>query len=168
MVVKKIIKNAFEQITEAGKDMAKSSVKQIKETMSPWNMIRNSFTEGEGSKNGDQKFDKKEMQGKDKNHSPLNFKDLDKKYKTQDEQQIDQMKQKLFNLVNSGDQKARADKQNKTIQEQRQIESDENEKKRRQQSHAMPAGNAVGKMKGRRKKAAEPDPAEMKPGSSKQ
>ena len=83
MSVKKIIRNAFEEVLETSKDMAKSSVKQVASTLSPWDMIRNSFNEDENShpdsgQKTEQQSKLKEMQGKGGSSTPLNFEGLNK------------------------------------------------------------------------------------------
>jgi hypothetical protein len=171
MAVKKIIHNAFEQILESGRDVAKSSAKQVVETISPWDMIRNSFEGVDANKNAtDPTTQMKELQGKSDKHTPLNFDNLQKSYADQDKQKMEAMKQRLFQIVRRDDEKSsmkskqqKNEKEHAVVQE----ESDKRrreEEKRRQQSMSAPQG----KLKGRRKKPSEPQPAETKPGSSKQ
>lgn len=182
MAVKKIIQNVFEQLAESGRDMAKSSVKQVKETISPWEMIRNSFTDDEKSKSGKgpQEMQKlKEMQGKDASHTPLDFDKLQKSYANQDQQKIDSMKQRLFQLVKREDEKTLQRVEQKK-QEKVQIEThEEAEKKRRieeqkrvnSQSAAPEGKSGRGTaLSGKKKKRQplEPQPAETKPGGGKQ
>jgi hypothetical protein len=172
MASKKIVTNAFEQVIEASKDMAKSSAQQIKETFNPWDMIRNSFSEENPQKDLENKMKSKEAPGKGDKHTPLNFDKLNKSYADQDKQKIDAMKQRLFQLVKNDSEKT----DNKTKQQKFQKERDEQQQemdqrreaeRRRQQSGMI---SPQGKLKGgkRKRPAAEPQPAESKPGSSKQ
>jgi len=171
MASKKIVTNAFEQVIEASKDMAKSSAKQIKETFNPWDMIRNSFTETNPQKDIENKMKSNESPGKGDKHTPLNFDNLNKSYADQDKQKIDAMKQRLFQLVKSDsektDQKTKQEKMQKERNEQQEEVDKKREEERRRQQSGMIAPQ--GKLKGgKRKRPAEPQPVESKPGSSKQ
>lgn len=181
MAVKKIIHDAFEQVIESGKDMTKSSIKQVQETMSPWEMIRNSFadknTETENqSISGQTKL--KEAQGKEKKHTPLDFDTLQKSYADQDRKNIDEMKQRLFQLVKKGEEKTMMEgKQKKTekeqviIQEEAEKKRGEEERRRRLTMSDAPEGKSergTALLQKKRRKPTEPQPAETKPGSGKQ
>lgn len=178
MAVKKIIQNVFEQVVDSGKDMAKSSAKQIKETFNPWDIIRNSFTETKSTPDQSVKSQAKETLGKGKNSTPLDFDKLQKQYANQDKQKIDVMKQRLFQLVKRDEEnmlmkgkQEKAEKERAITQEEADKKRREEEKKRQQTYAAAPQGKTgrgsalSGK---KRKKPTEPQPAETKPGSSKQ
>lgn len=176
MAVKKIIKNAFEQVLESGKSMASSSAKQVKETFNPWDMIRNSFTEGDKS-NQNQVNKMKELHGKGGYHTPLNFENLEKTYAKQDEQKIQMMKQRLFQIVKRDEEKTHQKTEQMKSEKERQIVQEENEKKRRaEEQRRMSAQSAAPEGKSgrgsalsrKKRKATEPQPVETKPASSKQ
>ena len=177
MAVKRVIQNVFEQVLETGKDMAKSSAKQVKETFSPWEMIRNSF--GDGTSSPEQKINSqaKETAGNGKNNTPLNFDKLQKQYANQDKQKIDVMKQRLFQLVKRDEEKTlmkskqeKAEKERSIVQEEVDQRRREEEKKRQQAFAGAPQGKSGrgSALSKKRKKPTEPQPAETKPGSSKQ
>ena len=172
MAVKKILKNAFEQVVETSKDVAKSSAKQIKDTLSPWDMIRNSFTETNPQKNMEHQMKSNEAQGKDEKHTPLNFDNLNKSYADQDKQKIDAMKQRLFQLVKNDSEKADQKTKQEKMQKERNEQQEEMDKKREEERRRQQSGmiSPQGKLKGgkRKRQAAEPQPLESKPGSSKQ
>lgn len=178
MAVKKIIRDAFEQVFETGRDMAKSSAKQVAETLSPWDMIRNSFTE---QKNGqkDQQQKAKEQMGKGGNNTPLNFDKLQKSYANQDQKKIDSMKQRLFQMVKREDertiqrsQQTKAEKERSEAQEEAEKRRREEERRRQNAMGNAPEGKSgrgtalMGKKK--KRQATEPQPAETKPGGGKQ
>lgn len=176
MAVKKIIKNAFEQVLESGKTMATSSAKQVKETFNPWDMIRNSFTEGDRS-NQNPESKMKELQGKGGNHTPLNFESLEKSYAKQDNQKIQMMKQRLFQIVKRDEERTHQKTEQTKADKEKQVAYEENEKKRRaEEQRRMNAQSAAPEGKSgrgsalsrKKRKATEPQPAETKPGSSKQ
>lgn len=179
--MKKIIKDAFEQVFETGKDIAKSSVKQIGETLSPWDMIRNSFTDSSTSpegKNQNIRTLAKEMKGNGGAASPLNFEALGKSYENQDKMKLESMKQRLFQLVKNEDIKTMQRKDQK-VAEKKQIESQEiaernrriEEQRRINAQSAAPEGKSGrgSALSGKKKrKPTEPQPAETKPGGGKQ
>lgn len=176
MALKKIIHNAFEQVLETGKDMTKSSVKQVKETFSPWDMIRNSFTESPGSE-GQAK--PKEMQGKGEKHTPLDFNKLQKSYANQDQMKIESMKQRLFQMVKNEDTKTIQRKDQK-VAEKKQVEAQEIAEQRRREEEQRRINSQSGAPEGKsergtalmgkkkKRKPTEPQPAETKPGGGKQ
>jgi hypothetical protein len=178
MAVKKIIKDAFEQVFESGRDMAKSSAKQVAETLSPWDMIRNSFTEQKDGQN-DQLQKAKEQRGKGGNNTPLNFDKLQKSYANQDQKKIESMKQRLFQMVKREDEKTLQRSQQAKAEKERSEAQEEAEKRRREeerrrqgaQSNAPEGKSGRGTaLSGKKKKrqATEPQPAETKPGGGKQ
>jgi hypothetical protein len=177
MAFKKIIHNAFEQVIESGKDMAKSSVKQVTETLSPWDMIRNSFTDTEGqSSHSSQKS--KEGSRKGEKHTPLDFDNLDKKYASQDKQKLDSMKLRLFQMVKRDDERSLQQSKQSKAEKERSQAYEEADKKRReeQRRRSLMQGDAPEGKSGRgtalmgkkkKKQASEPQPAETKPGGGK-
>lgn len=179
MAVKKIIQNVFEQVVDTGRDMAKSSAKQVKETFSPWDMIRNSFTEEKASPDQNTQSKSKEVLGKGKNNTPLDFDKLQSQYANQDKQKIDVMKQRLFQLVKKDEEKTmmkgkqeKAQKEQSITQEEANARRREEEQRRRLMMSDAPEGKSgrgsalMGKKK--KRKPTEPQPAETKPGSGKQ
>jgi len=173
MAFKKIIKNAFEQVREVGGNVVKSSTKQVTETFSPWDMIRNSFIEGESSINRTTP----EQRNDNKNHTPINFKQLHKDYANQDEQKIKQMTSRLFNMVRQGDKQVSQEKESKQAHLERQEIVHANEKQRiliDKQNKAASATAPQGRtgrgsaLSRKKRKATDPQLAETKPASSKQ
>lgn len=176
MAVKKIIQNVFEQVREVGADMAKSSAKQVKETFSPWGMIKNSFVETDKS-NQNQDAKLIELQGKSGNSTKLDFDTLNKSYTNQDQQKIQAMKQRLFQIVKRDEEKTVQKSEQLKAEKGRQEVYEVSEKKRRiEEKRQNSASNAPEGKSGRgtaligkkKRKATEPQPAETKPGSSKQ
>jgi len=173
MAFKKIIKNAFEQVREVGVNVVQSSTKQVAETFSPWDMIRNSFIEGESSINPTTP----EQRNDGKNHTPINFKQLHKDYANQDEQKIKQMTSRLFSMVRQGDKQVRQEKENKQAQLERQETAQANEKQRiliekqnKNTASIAPQGRTGrgSALSRKKRKTTDPQLAETKPASSKQ
>lgn len=173
MAVKKIIQNAFEQIREVGKDMAKSSAKQVVETLSPWDMIRNSFTNQEIQSSNPDSHEKKNDKG---NSTSLDLKKLQKEYANQDEQKIKQMSERLFRMVNKDSEQVARQKDNTQLTKQREETHTTSEKQRAEQDKQMriarsgiPKGKEKGSIMGKKKRSGSaPEPLEFKPASSKQ
>ena len=177
MAVKKIIQNVFEQVREAGADMAKSSAKQVKETFSPWDMIKNSFVETDNP-NQNQEAKLKELQGKNGNSTKLDFDKLNKSYANQDQQKILMMKQRLFQIVKRDEERVHQKGEQLKAEKVRQETYEQSEQKRRieeqKRQNAMSSapegksGRGTALMGKKKRKATEPQPAETKPGASKQ
>lgn len=179
MALKKIIKNAFEQVYESSRDMAKSSAKQVKETFSPWDMIRNSFTEGSTGPDKIANQKQKEWQGKGGNNTPLNFDKLQKSYENQDQKKIKAVELRLFQIVKKDEEKTLQRNQQAKAEKERTIAQEEAEKRRREEERKRQAamtGAPEGKNergtalsgKKKKRKATDPQPAETKPGGGKQ
>ena len=178
MAVKKIIKDAFEQVFETGRDMAKSSAKQVAETLSPWDMIRNSFTET-AHQDQNAQLKSKERQGRGGNNTPLNLDKLQKSYANQDQKKIDSMKQRLFQMVKREDERTMQRSQQTKAEKERTEAQEEADKRRREEERRRQGamGNAPEGKSGRgtalmgkkkKRQATEPQPAETKPGGGKQ
>ncbi len=178
MAVKQILEDSFEQAVEAGQSMVKSSAKQVKQTFSPWDMIANSFNESKDSQ-AHLEAKAKEQMGKNKNSTPLQFGELQKKYANQDEQKIQMMKQRLFQMVKNNDEKTllksqqeKAEKEKNEAYEVIEKKRKEEEQKKQQTNSEAPEGKSgrgtalMGKKK--KRKPTEPQPAETKPGGGKQ
>ena len=178
MAVKKIIQDAFEQVVETGRDVAKSSAEQVKQTFNPWDMIRNSFSGESASPEATRQTLSPEQGVKNKKSTPLNFDALDSRYKKQDEQGISTLQQRLFQIVKRDEERGmQTEKQTKAHNEQNTtqelaVQKRNADEKRRQQSFSNAPQGRTGRgtalMGKKRKHAAEPQPAETKPGSGKQ
>lgn len=168
MAGKKIINDTFEQIFETGRDMAKSSVKQIAETLSPWNMISKNFNSTENA----------HVRPQDK-HTPLDLNTLKKSYAEQDVQTMEIMKKRLFQMGRREEEQSlqrnrqsNTNKEHAGIQEMAEQKRREDEHKKRNSLSNAPEGKSgrgtalIGKK--RRRQATEPQPAETKPGGGKQ
>ena len=80
------------------------------------------------------------------------------------------MKQRLFQMVKRDDEKSVQRAQQTKAEKERSNAQEEADKRRREDDKQRQSSLAApqGKSKGRKRKAAEPQPAETKPGSSKQ
>lgn len=178
MAVKKIIQDAFEQVAETGRDMAKSSVKQVRETFSPWEMIRNSFDADSAQKKGpDSQLNAlKEKAGKS-GHTPLDFDRLQKSYQNQDKAKADALANRLFQLVHQQDERRLMESKQKAAEKiQMETYKEADDKRRRedqlriQSQSSAPQGKERRSILGGKKKRKGTDvqPLEARPNSSKQ
>ena len=174
--------DTFEKAVEAGRVMTKSGVKQLKQTFSPLQMIKNaagisSAENGNPRVTSDAENQMKEAVGKNPNNTPLDFAKLQDKFADKDKTATDALRQRLFQMVKSGDEKIFIEKKQKEQEKKQQEMYDVHEKQRRQQEQqqiAAQAGEPQGKERtsvlGSKKKKAKtlPSQAELKPGNSKQ
>jgi hypothetical protein len=176
MSVTKVIQNAFEQVGETAKDIAKSSVKQVQETLSPWDMIRNSFDSSQTPTTPDH-MDNKEG-GNKSGHTPLNFSELQKQYENQDNVKADALKRRLFRMAKQEDEQTLL-RSKHTASERTRSEAylqNENNNKAEQRRYvlaqsAIPEGKVKQSVLGgkkRKKRGTDVQPLEARPNSSKQ
>ena len=174
-MIKNALEDTIERLAEQGstqaKKAAKTAVKQIKQTFSPskmWEQILG--TSSLTSENSNETSEVK----RNSNHTPLNFEKLGKKYQDTEAQKTEALRQRLFQLVKSGDEKVLTDKKQKEQEKKRQEAYEAQEKKRKAEEKARQeqVGN-IPKGKVRRsifshKKVAERQHSEVKPASGKQ
>ncbi len=161
----KIIRDTFEQIAELGGSTVKKGAEQAAKTFSPLSIFENLLS-------SDSETPKNDTDKKPEGHTPIDIKGLTKKYEAQDKQKENALRNKLFQLVKSGDdqemQKKKSVERQKTVQEQREEQEKIEKEKRIRESQAgdVPQG------KKRRsifspKARAQREHAELKPASGK-
>lgn len=167
--------DAFEQLAELGRSTVKHTVKSVGETFDPRKMIENSLGKNDKSNEAMQK-EMKELQEKKPNATPLDFAKLQQKYDAQDKTKTDALRNRLFQMVKSGEEKVQTEKKQKEAEGEQQKAYAQEEQRRRQQEkqRQQTAVNPQGKerksiMGGKKKKkGVEPSPAEIKPSTGKQ
>jgi len=168
------LSDTFEQIVELGQSTAKQSGQAIASTFSPLKMLEQ-VVGGQPSTAQDKGMEKLEKgRSQTKNNTKLDFKKLQDKYSQQDGQKTDQLRNRLFQLVKSGEEKAISEEKKKKEEKKRQETAEEQEKekkemekKRQEQATVIPHG------KERRsifspKKVAQRQQTEVKPAAGKQ
>jgi hypothetical protein len=160
-----ILGDTFEKLAELGASTAQKTVKSVSQIMNPFS-------------NESYKTNSPEIDGK-KNHTPVDFRSLENKYKNNDEQQADllakSLKNRYFQMVqNEGERSVEKEKMERN-QKKRQEEYNTEEKKRRDQQRKnqgqqddMPTGKGKRGVARRRKSSSEQQHAENKPASGKQ
>lgn len=163
--------DTFEQLAELGKSTAKQSVQAVKQTFDPLKMMEKAVNPNAKNDKGVEKLE----QGKSKkqNHTPLDFSKLENQYQNQDKIKADNLRNRLFQLVKSGEEKAIMSKKQEEEEKKRKEVYEEQEKKRKKQQQAMQQPADIPKGKERKsifsaKKVAKREQAEVKPASGKQ
>lgn len=170
--------DTFEKALEAGQSMAKSGGKQLKQTFSPAQMLKNAFS-GEGGRTSavEERSGKSAEVKKMAGSTPIDFAKLQEKYQNQDKSKTDALRNRLFQMVKSGDEKIMMEKKQKEEEKKRQEAYQEHEKKRKEaekQRQAQMSGEPRGKehqsilAPKKKKKAPLPATAEVKPSKGKQ
>lgn len=171
--------DTFEKAVEAGQQMAKGGAQQIKQTFNPLSMLKNAFSgETSGGQNGMNKEMQKMKEGMDKKSTPLDFAKLQEKYNNQDKSKTDALRNRLFQMVKSGEEKVLMEKKQEEAEKKRTIAWEEQEKrrkeaekKRQEQISGAPQGKehqSILAPKRKKKKGFEPSPVEIKPSTGKQ
>ena len=177
--------DTFEKALEAGQSMAKSGGQQLKQTFNPADMIKNAFNGEAGGRTSDlsaEALAKAEGRGTGevkggKQSTPLDFAKLQEQYQNQDKSKTDALRNRLFQMVKSGDEKIMMNKKQKEEEKKLQEAYQEHEKKRKEaekQRQAQMSGEPQGKERQsilapkKKKKVPLPSAAEIKPSTGKQ
>ncbi len=135
--------DTFEQLVELGASTAKKTAQSVTQTFSPLKIAEKIVNID--SSQTIQSLEKQPIT-KD-NHTPLNFEKLQEKYQKQDEQRTAALRQRLFQLVKSTEEKVLIDKKQKETEEQRreiyeqqEKRRKEEERKRKEQAEEIPQG----------------------------
>lgn len=171
--------DTFEKALEAGQSMAKSGGQQLKQTFNPAQMLKNAFS-GETGRTSAVKEDggrgTAEVKGA-KGSTPIDFAKLQEKYQNQDKSKTDALRNKLFQMVKSGDEKIMMEKKQKEEEKKRQEAYQEHEKRRKEtekQRQAQMSGEPQGKERQsilapkKKKRVQPPSVTEIKPSTGKQ
>ncbi|MDO8497509.1 MAG: hypothetical protein Q7S61_03105 [bacterium] len=161
--------DTFEQLAELGKTTGKQSAKSVAQTFNPVKILE----QAAGSTGSPNEGDLKNEFQKKKNHTPMDFDKLQKKYQEKDTQNLATLRNRLFQMVKSGDEKILAEKKQEEEEMKRKIYYDEMEKKRRKQATVQQQSQFAPKGKEKRglfspKKKAQAQHAETKPATGKQ
>lgn len=163
------LNDTFEQLAEFGQSTAKASAKAVVKTFNPLSALEKKNNQGK-----DQIEEMRKEGQKSGSHTPLDMEKLSKKYEDQDKVKTEALRNRLFNLVKSGDEKVLMEKKREEEEKKRREEWEEEEKKRRQKQHDLQQQNAaIPQGKQRKsifsaKKVAKREQTEVKPSSGKQ
>jgi len=186
-MIKTILEDTFEKLVEQGTTQAKKAVKstvnQVKQTISPTKMweqllgVSSDTTEQSGlaprSPAQRDEVGKTSEVKRDGNHTPLNLEKLGKSYQDKEKQKTEVLKQRLFQLVKRGEEEIlQANKQEEMEKKRKEayeieMKKRKEEEKKKQQAGEIPRGK-VRRSIFSPKKAAQRQHAELKPASGKQ
>jgi len=135
--------NILESIETLGRDTAKGSLDALKKTFNPLELI------GKAAGLETKTSDPKEKTKNRKNHTELDFEQLQKQYDNNDKSKLDAYRQKLFQLVKSGEEKAiTEDKQEKQQQaKQETINQKQQEEQKKKRINAQSQTGPIGKLR---------------------
>lgn len=164
--------DTFEQLAELGKTTAKQSVQAVKQTFDPLKMLEKAVSPNAKNDKGIEQLEK--GKGKKQSHTPLDFSKLENQYQNQDKIKADNLRNRLFQLVKSGEEKAiMTTKQEEEEKKRKEAYEAQEKKRRQQQTQAQQSQSAIPRGKERRsifshKKVAQREQTEVKPASGKQ
>jgi len=166
-----LLDDTFEQLVELGKSTAKKTVKSVAQTFNPLSILTTNRKEGSTTNERNNKISELK---KEKNHSPLDFANLQKKYQEKDKLTAEALKNRLFQMVKQADERLLQEKHQKELEKKRQEEWEKEQKKRKeeeekqkQQSSFIPMGKLRRSLFSP-KKVAQRQQAEVKPSVGKQ
>jgi len=163
--------DTFEKLAETGVSTGKKTTQSVKQTFDPLQML----DKVTGQFSTDHGIDQLEKgQSKKQSHTPLNFPKLQKKYENQDQVKTKMLRQRLFELVKSGEEKSvmkmRREDMEKKRKEQYEVEEKkkkEQEKKKIESIEPTPMGK-IRRSIFSAKKVAKREQAEVRPAAGKQ
>ena len=170
-----ILSDTFEQLAELGVSAAKSSAKQVAQTINPLNLAKSALgRESSNESNSSNKSNTAESLKKGKDHTPLDFKKLQEKFKDKEKMKLEGLRNRLFQIVKREDEKILERKQMEEAQKKQHEELAAQEKKRKEDEkkrHDQIGNIPMGKKRQSifsKKKTSDQQHAELKPASGKQ
>lgn len=166
-----ILEDSFEQLVELGSSTAKKTVKSVVQTLNPFDKTSGGKTSEVDSEQNQTRTSEVKH---DKNHTSLDFKKLQEKFKDKEKIKVDVLRSRLFQIVRRDDEKSLERKKMAEAEKKRQEEYLTQEKKRKEQEKKQREQQSnISKGKTRRsifssKKIAERQHIELKPATGKQ
>ncbi len=163
--------DTFEQLAEFGQSTAKTTVQSMAQTFNPVKILEGVSDKGQRDQERD---GKPESAKQGKNNTPLDFEHLQKKYDQQETEKKQALRNRLFQLVKSGEEKIMQDKKREEEEKKRKEEQEKQQKQQKEQQRKQQEASAQlpqGKMRRSifsHKKAAERRQVEVKANSGKQ
>ena len=168
------LNDTFEKLVELGQSTAKQTVKSVGQTFSPLKILEQ-VTGVPTLNQTDKGAERLKNEGQKKNSStPLDFDKLQKNYQDQDKIKTESLRNRLFQLVKSGEEKGLDRQKREEEEKKRQVAYEEQEKnkkkeeqKKQEQSAEIPRGKQRRSIFSH-KKVAQRQQAEVKPSAGKQ
>jgi hypothetical protein len=157
MTHKGFTQDTFEQLLELGQSTAKQTVKSVTSTFNPLAPVLEKGTSSQDTQG--QAKEQMEKMKKEGNSTPLDFDNLQKKYENQDKAKHDALKNRLFQLVKSGEEQVMMENKKQVEEKKREEVYLEQEKKKKQheaqaQQTDEPQGKERKSVLGKRSKKA--------------
>ena len=166
--------DTFEQLVELGKSTGKATGQAIKQTFGLKALWDAAINKRDGTSEVEERNGRTSEVKKGNNHTPLDFQKLQEKYKDQDKMKTDVLRQRLFQLVKSGDEKSLAAKKQKEQEKKQKVSYEEEnkkkqlvEKKKRESLEVIPHGKEHRSIFSP-KKMAKREQLEVRPSAGKQ
>ena len=164
--------DTFEKVSELGQSTAKSAVKATASIVNPTKIVESTLGTYSSQNKSIEQLEK--GKGKKQNNTLLDYQKLQKKYEDQDMQKTNALRQRLFQMVKSEDEKSlmkkkqeEQEKKRKELYEQQERKKREEEKKKQEENQTAPQGK-IRRSIFSHKKVAEREQTEVKPSSGKQ
>jgi len=174
MAKARILEDTFEQLAELGQSTAKKSAQQVTQTFNPLKIVPTILgQENAHESNQTNKSQSLESAKKGKDHTPLDFDKLQKKFQDKEKIKTEALRNRLFQMVKQGDEKLLMEYRQKEIEKKRRAEWEKQEKKRQEEEKKRKSTGLIPKGKVRRsifsvKKIADRSHAEIRPATGKQ
>jgi len=163
-----ILSDTFEQLAELGVSTAQKTVKSVAQIVNPFDKAKTSEV------NAEQNLARTSEVKRGKDHTPLDFKKLQEKFKDKEKMKMEGLRNKLFQIVRREDEKVLERKHMDEAQKKRQEEYEIQDKKRKEDEKRKQDGQGnipMGKKRQSifsKKKTTDQQHAELKPASGKQ
>ena len=151
--------DTFEQLTDTTSSTAKKATSAVSQTFNPLDSINN---EEQMQEQAAIEKAKEKMEKKKENHTPIDLKDFEGKYKEQDEKKAEELRQRLFKLGKEGEEevyeakkKKEEERKKKEEEEERQKKRKKEEEKKKQEENSLPRGKQRRSIFSHKKKAQE-------------
>lgn len=165
--------DTYEKLAEFGQSTAKTTAKSLNQTFNPIKILENAVATDK-TNNKDKGIEQLEKgKAKKQNHTPLDFNKLQDKYKDQDKIKTENLRNRLFQFVKSGEEKTIMEKRAKEQQRKQQLIYEAQEKKKEEEKKKKAQATPIPQGKVRRSifsplKVARRQQMEYKPASGKQ
>lgn len=167
------LSDAFEKLAELSTSTVKKTTQAGKQIVSPTKIIEK-ITGTESTINNPNLLSNPEK-NKNPNHTKLNFEKLQQKYQNNEKPDVTALRNRLFQLVKSAEEKAISDAKRKEqertqkfVYEEQEKKKREQERQRQEQTELVPQGKVRKSIFSRKKKAAQANTVEVKPSKGKQ
>lgn len=151
-----IISDTFEQLAELGQTTAKKTAQSVAQTLNPLNALTSSEKASSSASR-----QRQEMELRANSHTPLDYARLNARYNDQDNQKVDALRNRLFQMVKQDEErllerKKQEQKQKGDQEEEQHKQKEKNEgDQKHQEDESLPKGKQRKGMFSPKKKSME-------------